>query len=115
MEMDIMSSHLCSLLRKSSIKTFTARCFFHGSLEPNGKHQMKNLPSLGNCIKKISDIENFFKSKAFFEVDSIQYIQSELEVCIPELVLNETSQDETGGHFPNWRDHDNTSIPDRRP
>ena len=24
------------------------------------------------------------------------------EVCVPELVLNETRQDETGGHFPNW-------------
>ena len=31
-----------------------------------------------------------------------------LEVYVPELVLNETRRDRTGGHFPNWRDHDNT-------
>ena len=29
------------------------------------------------------------------------------EVCVPKLVWNETRQDEIGGHFPNWRDHDN--------
>ena len=31
------------------------------------------------------------------------------KVCIPGLVWNETRQDGTGGHFPNWRDHDNTT------
>ena len=34
----------------------------------------------------------------------------QLEVCIPGLVLNETRQDGTGGHFLNWRDHDSTEF-----
>ena len=29
---------------------------------------------------------------------------------VPELFLNETRQDETGGHCPNWRDRDNTTF-----
>ena len=33
-----------------------------------------------------------------------------LEVCVPELVLNKTRRDGTGGHFPYWRDRDNTQI-----
>ena len=36
------------------------------------------------------------------------YIHYLIEVCIPELVLNKTRRDGTGGHFPNWRDRDNT-------
>ena len=32
------------------------------------------------------------------------------EVCVPELVLNKTRQDETGGHFPNWQDQDNSTF-----
>ena len=34
----------------------------------------------------------------------------ELEVCVPELVLNQTRQDETGPHFPNWRYLDETTF-----
>ena len=33
-----------------------------------------------------------------------------VEVCVPELVLNETRQDETGTHFPNWRYRDETNV-----
>ena len=33
-----------------------------------------------------------------------------LEVCVPELVLNETRQDETGTHFRNWRYRDKTTV-----
>ena len=33
----------------------------------------------------------------------------QLEVCITELVLNKTRQDETGGQFPNWLDRDKTT------
>ena len=33
-----------------------------------------------------------------------------LELCVPELVLNETRQDETGGQFPNGRDRDKTTY-----
>ena len=29
---------------------------------------------------------------------------SRVEVCVPELVLNETRQDKTGGKLPIWRD-----------
>ena len=32
------------------------------------------------------------------------------EVCVPELILNETRQDETGPHFPNWRYQDKTTF-----
>ena len=34
----------------------------------------------------------------------------DLEVCVPKLVLNQIRQDETGGHFPKWRDRDNTTV-----
>ena len=39
----------------------------------------------------------------------------QLEVCIPELLLNETRQDGTRGHFPNWGDHDKllVNIPEK--
>ena len=40
-----------------------------------------------------------------FSYFSISY----LEVCFPELFLNKTRQDETGNHFPNWRDQDKTT------
>ena len=33
-----------------------------------------------------------------------------IEVCVPELVLNETRQDETGPHFPNWRYRDESTF-----
>ena len=33
-----------------------------------------------------------------------------LEVCVPELFLNETRRDETGTHFPNWRYRDETNF-----
>ena len=33
-----------------------------------------------------------------------------VEVCVPELILNETRQDQTGGQFPNWRDRYKTTI-----
>ena len=33
-----------------------------------------------------------------------------LEVCVPELVLNETRQDETGHHFLNWRYWEKTTF-----
>ena len=38
------------------------------------------------------------------------HYKCKLEVCVPELVLNETRQDETGGQFPNWPDQDKTSF-----
>ena len=38
------------------------------------------------------------------------YYSSYIEVCVPELVLNETRQDETGHHFPNWRYWENTTF-----
>ena len=40
------------------------------------------------------------------EVDS----KFSLEVCVPQFDLNKTRQDDTGGHFPNWRDRDNTTV-----
>ena len=33
-----------------------------------------------------------------------------VEVCVPELVSNETRQDETGHHFPNWRYREKTTF-----
>ena len=32
------------------------------------------------------------------------------EDCFPELVLNETRQDKTGSHFPNWQYRDKTTV-----
>ena len=32
-----------------------------------------------------------------------------VKVCIPELVLNETRQDETVHHFPNWQYREKTT------
>ena len=37
-----------------------------------------------------------------------------IDVCVPELVSNDTRQDETGRQFPNWRDRDKiTSLRSR--
>ena len=33
-----------------------------------------------------------------------------LEVCVPELVLDETRQEETGHHFPNWWYREKTNL-----
>ena len=33
-----------------------------------------------------------------------------VEVGIPELIVNETRQEQTGGQFPNWRDRDKTTF-----
>ena len=33
-----------------------------------------------------------------------------IEVSVPELVLNEMRQDETGHHFPNWQYQEKTTI-----
>ena len=38
------------------------------------------------------------------------WIKSILEVCVPELVLNETRQDKTGGQFLNWQDQNKTTF-----
>ena len=35
---------------------------------------------------------------------------TKLEVCVPELVWNETRQDRTGNHFSNWRYRDKTNF-----
>ena len=35
---------------------------------------------------------------------------NKLEVCLPELVLNETRPDQTGTHFLNWRYWDKTTF-----
>ena len=33
-----------------------------------------------------------------------------VRVCVPSLILFETIQDKTGGHFSNWRDRDKTAC-----
>ena len=40
---------------------------------------------------------------------NVSFRKNKLEVCVPELILNKTRQDETGNHFPNWRDPDKTT------
>ena len=40
---------------------------------------------------------------------SLITVSKNVKVCIPELVLNETRQDKTGNHFPNWRKLDKTT------
>ena len=45
-----------------------------------------------------------------WRLHSITLQPFEFEVCVPKLVWNKTRQDETGGHFPNCRDRDETTY-----
>ena len=50
------------------------------------------------------------QGQIIIEIDRFDMNRQTVEVCIPELVWNETRQDETGGHWPNCRDRDETTY-----